>query len=161
MDGKRFGVGIAAGLLVGLAVIAASGGLAAVSGSVLSPPGLFSSAGVATTTATSTATQSQTSAIARSTTTNSQPIYDMGGNTTNSLSSGSATETTTGGASLDTIKGLVSSVTSPSYSSHIASIAQQPPLSNAVIFVPVIVAFLLGAILYRTSSRSKEETSEA
>jgi hypothetical protein len=42
------------------------------------------------------------------------------------------------------------------YSSRVENIAQQPLLSNAVILVPVLVAFLLGAFLYRLSVRNRE-----
>ncbi len=48
----------------------------------------------------------------------------------------------------------------PSYSSRVESIAQQPLLTDAVVFVPVLVALLLGAVLYRVSYRGREETGE-
>jgi uncharacterized membrane protein YcaP (DUF421 family) len=42
----------------------------------------------------------------------------------------------------------------------VGSIAQQPILTNAFIFLPVLIAFLLGAVLYRVSVKGRAENPE-
>jgi hypothetical protein len=165
MEGKRFGVGLAAGLLLGLGIIAASGALGsspAIFGPALGP----SQAGTRSlTTTVNTVATTATMTATLSTSTSGSPAYSV--NHTNS---------TNGSGSLSNIPSSVSSTTSqsqknitfgssgaksPSYSSRIVSIAQQPLLSNAVIFVPVLVAFLLGAILYQASNRNRKESEKS
>jgi hypothetical protein len=134
MEGKRFGAGLVAGLLLGLVIVTASSGFAfGLYGSFTSNAGV----GLApSTTAKSTTTAS------------SQPQYAL--NSTLASNGRSTTTTTTGsppsGADYATLN-------APVYSSHVANIAQQPVLTNAIIFLPVLVAFLLGAVLYRASMK--------
>ena len=164
MDGKRFGVGLAAGLLLGLGIIVASGGLGsspAIFGPALNPSQAGASA--ATTSVNSAATTLTLTATLSSSTSGS-PAYSVnhtnstGGSLSNIPSSVSST-TTTGEKNLTAAQG--SNGISPSYSSRIVSIGQQPLLSNAVIFVPVLVAFLLGAILYQASNRNRKESEKS
>ena len=162
MDGKRFGVGLVAGLLLGLAIVTVSGGLG--SGQLTFGPFSPSQAGAAET-ATKTATTMVTLATTLSTSTGGSPLYSV--NQTNSTSgsvsnipSSVSTSTTAPNGQSDLNFGG-SSAKSPSYSSRIVSIAQQPLLSNAVIFVPVLVAFLLGALLYRVSRRNETDSVES
>lgn len=158
MDGKRFGIGLVAGLLLGLAIVTASGGLG--SASVVFGPLSPSQKGAAET-ATKTATTTVILSSTLSTSTGGLPAYSV--NQTNSTQGSvsnlpSSVSTSTGQSDLN-FGG--SSAKSPSYSSRIVSIAQQPLLSNAVIFVPVLVAFLLGAVLYRASRRNEADSVES
>ena len=148
MDGKRFGVGLVAGLLLGLVIVAASSGLSF---------GLFGSFSAAsyptggqvnysmTTAATSTAATSTTTAqLAPSTPRSSS-------NSTGSLVT-SVSSTTSGGPWSNIIASL-STPPGPAYSSRVVSIARQPLSANIVIFIPVLLAILLGAVLYVGSRR--------
>ncbi len=164
MDGKRFGVGIAAGLLFGLAIISASGNL----GAVLNSPSAFfgpaQSGGTDHNPETNTATLTQTATSAASTSTSGQPDYFTGGNTTKNTVNGTTTvsnSATSSAADLGSLQAIISSLTPPSNASHFTSISQQSPLTSALIFVPLLVAFLLGAVLYQKSKRNKEGPSEA
>lgn len=133
MEGKRFAFGLVAGILVGIAVVTASGGLSSASGSlpILNPIRPESGQAV-TTTARSTNQSSHT---------NATPVSALLTNAT---------------------KGYFQTTTpaSPSFSSRLTSIAQQPLVSNAVILVPVLLAVLLGAVLYRASVREGENDRE-
>jgi predicted lipid-binding transport protein (Tim44 family) len=48
----------------------------------------------------------------------------------------------------------------PSLSSHVAGISQQQPASNLIVFLPLAVAFLLGAVLYVSSRRRAKEPGD-
>ena len=153
MDGKRFGVGLVAGLLLGLVIVAASSGLSF---------GLFGSFSAAsyptggqvnysvTTAATSTAATSTTTAqLAPSTPRSSS-------NSTGSLVT-SVSSTTSSGPWTNIIASL-STPPGPAYSSRVVSIARQPLLANIVIFIPVLLAIILGAVLYVASRRGARGT---
>jgi hypothetical protein len=161
MDGKRFGIGLAAGLLLGLAIVTASGGLG--SAAVIWGPSLSSSqAGQFTaTTTTNAATTIVTLTSSQSSSTSSQSaksVYPTNSTDGSVNNIPSTISTTTSQGQSDLTAG--SSAKPPSYSSRIVSISQQPLLSNTVIFVPVLLAFLLGAVLYRASNRSKSKSDE-
>jgi predicted lipid-binding transport protein (Tim44 family) len=147
MDGMRFGVGLAAGLLLGLVVIVASVG----SGNFALYGTLGSSVQGPVTTAT-TAIQS----MVTQTSTTGQPPYST--NSGNSTLPPPAVATTTqgsisfGNSSAKSLNSVLSSL-----SSNVNNIPRQPFLSNAIVFVPICVAFLLGAVLYRVSRPSDEE----
>jgi hypothetical protein len=164
MDGKRFGIGLAAGLLLGLAIITLSGGLG--SAPVVFGPLNPSQAGAAVTatksmTTTVTVTPTLSGSISSSTAKSANPANSTAGSVSNLPSSASTTGTTTSSPGQSDLTAQGSKEKSPSYSSRIVSITQQPFLSNAVILVPVILAFLLGAVLYRTSMRSKTNSDES
>jgi hypothetical protein len=46
------------------------------------------------------------------------------------------------------------------FSSRVENIAHQPLLTDAVVFVPVLLALLLGTVLYSASGRNKEHRSD-
>ena len=153
MDGKRFGVGLVAGLLLGVAIVAASSGLP--TGSLygsFGPAGQYSVATSATSTSAVTATNSATSTYPIGGT-----ILPPGMNTTKGISTTTSTpvEAVNGGNSSTTFASLASSLSS--LSSDVDSMPHQPLVSNAVVFIPIFVAFLLGAVLYRASRPKDEE----
>ena len=145
MDGKRFGSGIIAGLLLGLFVISATSGFTFGLFGTFSASSYPNGGMVAqTTTATSTA---------------SQMVPSQQGNASNSTlnlaTSVSATTSGSGSApkSLAPATGVI-------FSSDLDSIAQQSPTANVFLLVPVLVAFLLGAAIYLISRRGKEGPEE-
>jgi hypothetical protein len=158
MDGRRFGVGIAAGLLFGFAVITAAGGLGSLSTASFYPVqgGL-----TAITTSSATATVTQSSTVTR-TANASIPAYVASGNLTN-LSTSTTGATPNSAVSNAGLKNAASSAAngaSPSFSSRIQSIAAQPLSSDAVVIIPALLALLLGALLYRASNRSGKQPGE-
>ncbi len=142
-------MGLAAGLLLGFAIIAGSGGLGAMSAGVPPTPDLSQGGSIVATTASVTVTA-----------TSSQPPNLAVGNLS------SATATTVAPKQVSTsFNGGVNGATTqggtvPAYSSRVDSITNQPLLTDAVVFVPVLVALLLGAALYRASYRGSEEPGE-
>ncbi len=156
MEGKKFGVGLAAGLMLGLVIVTASGGLSSSpswSGALVShdlgPVGTTTAAKAAVTTFT-------TASIPPGFQTGStNSTHGTGNQTTPSVS-----VTTTSLNPNSTLDQGSTQSNSPASSSRFSAIASQPLLSNALVFVPVFVAFLLGAIFYRTSSRGKERLPE-
>ena len=177
MEGKQFGVGLTAGLLVGLALVAVSGGLGA------SPLAYFGAQGrsavtsatmsTSTTPMTTTASQTVTYTVASTTTSGGSSIPSQSSNGTAALSTSttivfSATTTltsTTSGPSngesvvTNTNGGTANGAHTPaaSYSpTRLANIPQQPIVSNAEILAPVLVAFLLGVFLYRVAVKERE-----
>jgi hypothetical protein len=145
MAGKRFAFGLAAGLLLGLGIIAASAGFGmtyGLYGSLSSSnQGLNTSV---TTTSSSTATQAAT-------TTGQNP------SSSNSGEFGGVTTTTQGSKS--NVNATISALQSElaNLSPNVNNIPHQPLLSNAVVFVPVFVAFLLGAVFYRATRQESEK----
>ena len=158
MDGKRFGVGLAAGLMVGLAIITVSGGIGSSFG-LYDSLGSQNGANLASSTTTEAAGLT-TSTASTSSSTSGAPAYVVtpGSNSTLTSTVSSNTYTTDQKAAHGAASGF--SANPFVFSSNIASIAQRPATSNAVVFIPVLVAFFLGAIVYRASNRSKEETDE-
>jgi len=184
MEGKRFGIGLAAGLLLALLVVSASGGLGSVTGTFLPAPAGNSEGLAATSTASFTVSLTTSSvSSATPTSTQSSVFYETttqsASNTLGTVAATVSGATSSASASTSTISSAPtassSSTTSqsipqsmqnggtgnasantPGYSSNIYSIAHQPAVSDAVIFIPVLVAFLLGAVLYRFSIREKE-----
>jgi hypothetical protein len=168
MEGRRFGIGLAAGLLVAFAVVAASGGLASTLGS-LSPtsanPAQSAATSISSTTMiyTSTVPASITYTVTMSTTTSeSYPIGSLNTNATTIASSSASTQTSSSAITFGANgqKNLTSALSTPRFSSSFGSIAQQPALSNAIVLVPIIIALLGGTVLYRASVQGKEEAGE-
>ncbi len=156
MSGMRFGVGIAAGLLLGLAIITASAGVTLGPFASLSPaaPTQGTSFG-AVTTYTSTAAGTSTTTAVQSSSTGAPPALVT--SPTNSSLSSAVSSTTNPTDQKATNAGTFGSAPSAnSYSSKLSNLAQQPMLSDAIVFLPVLVAFIVGAILYRASSRNRE-----
>lgn len=151
MEGKRFGAGLAAGLLVALVIVTASSGFVfGLNGSLFSnTAGGSDLAKSATTTTTSTSSNSA-----------SAPSQNAP-NSTLSSAGRSTTSTSSTTAPVPTVSDHGGSTTAPQFSSRVGSIAQQPFLANAFIFLPILVAFLLGAVLYRVSTKRRAGNTEA
>ncbi|MDG6988029.1 MAG: hypothetical protein JRN21_01750 [Nitrososphaerota archaeon] len=128
MRGPRFSSGLAAGMLVALAVVAASAGMSYLS------VGFVSASPSHQTTPYSSITGAETK------TTTAAP-YPVTSNQT--LSAGGTSGQTSSSASPQGLS-LVPS-------SNLQVVPKQPPLSNAFLLVPILVAFLVGAALYRVS----------
>lgn len=144
MEGIRFGAGLVAGLLLGVVIVTASSGfMFGLNGS-----SLFSPFGGAA----SSVKSAPTSTISTTSPPASQPSQSASNSTLNGP--GHTTTTTNTGSSPAAAD--MSSANGPKFSSHVDSIAQQPILTNALIFLPVMFAFLLGAVLYRASTKRGE-----
>jgi len=185
MEGKRFGVGLAVGLLLGVALVGVSGGLG------FTPIAQFSvNRGAASTTeVTSTSSQTLSSATLSTVTYTASTTTTTGGSSnpsqwTSATNAYPSTSTATLGTTSTTTLSITSSsagttpaspadqgsaangnggttggLSNPGLNfgpSHLANIPQQPIMSNAEILVPVLVAFLLGAFLYRVTMKERE-----
>jgi hypothetical protein len=148
MEGRRFGVGLVAGLLIGLAIVAASTSLVSGQAVLFSTPGANSATGSVTTTTLSATTTTRTQVPQQS---GSVPPT-TGGNSSYVSGVTSTTSTTSG---LAKSLGLV-----PAFSTDLQSIARQSPAANAFLFIPVLVALFLGALAYMVSRQGKKELSE-
>jgi hypothetical protein len=151
MSGKRFGAGLVAGLLLGLVVVGASTGFGFTFGAFGSFTAAPSSNVVSTTTQTTYG-----KVVAASTTTvtlsSTAPSYT-------SINASISGVTQPSSSANSSAQALFPSARSPSFSSRIDSIAQQPVLTNAVVLLPVVVAILLGAMLYAASARNRARES--
>ena len=188
MEGKRFGIGLAAGVLLALALVAVSGGLGSTPLTASFGAARSVSPASTTTIATATFTMSATTTVPQ--TVSSTPLTTS---TTSGIPEGSFTSNVTSpysfSSSSTTVTSTVSSVTNTANNSstgsqtaatntngilynvitpsgtgtnkptRLASIAQQPIVSNAEVFAPVLVAFLLGAFLYRIVVQERERPS--
>ena len=132
MEGRRFGVGLLAGLLFALAIIGTSG--------LLSPGGAPSSA---------TLTESSSSPTV-STTANVPQSAIFG-----AVTSSTASATTPSNKSLSNLNSALTAASGsgPSFSSNLASMGSLPSVSRALVLAPIAVAALLGVLLYRVSTR--------
>lgn len=149
MEGKRFGAGILGGLLLGLLIVGSSGISAGVFGS-------FSA--VAPAQVDKTATTVAISSTVLLTTTTAGSAYNNGpGTTTQSVSSATTQQSTTEQplTSSPDFAAWVASGADQRSPSHLGSIVAQPALVDAVILLPLLVAVILGAILFRASGRSQ------
>jgi hypothetical protein len=182
MEGKRFVAGLVGGLLVALALITASGGLgftsfttfnAAVGTATVSS----STAGTSTTLA-QTETSTMTTTVSSTTTYGGTPLGSLITNVTSpqSTPTTSGTETrsisatvtgwnpanqsaATAGNSANSVVTFGSAASgAPKTPTRLASIVQQPIISDAEILAPVLVAFLLGAFLYRVAIQERQRS---
>lgn len=148
MEGKRFGAGLVAGLVLGLVIVTTSSGfMFGSTGSSLFSP--FGGAG-----------SSVKSAATSTTATTSQPASPPSQSASNSTLNGpghTTTTTTTGSSPAAADTGSANGL---KFSSSVESISQQPILTNAITFLPVLFAFLLGAFLYRASTKREAKTTE-
>jgi hypothetical protein len=159
MEGKRFGVGLAAGILLGLAIIAGSGAISSPVGVFGSLSNSLNSAPATTFTAamtTTTETQTQTSSSSTS------PAFAGGAVPPPTTGNKTAATTTTASTSQNLPATQAGSSATPrlAFSSRVSSITSQPLLSNAVLIVPILLAFLFGAVLYRASIRGREPSGQ-
>lgn len=142
MEGRRFGMGLAAGLLSALAIVAVSGVAAApFSGTLSNGSPSYNSLTATTTTA-------NTGAVFGVSTSQTAPVASSVGNLT-----GSVGKTVSGGTNGQ-------SSGSAAFTSGLAGIGGLPSLSLALVLAPVIVAILLGSLLYRLSQRSQRERDQ-
>jgi len=149
MEGKRFGAGLVGGLLFGLVIVAATSGFT------------FGLYGSFTSVNNNQGLQLSSATGAKSTTTSSgQPVSPPSQNSTNSTLYTSGRSNTTTTTSPEPTADAGSVTLTPVLSSHVGSIAQQPIIANAIVFLPVLVAFLLGAVLYRASRKGRGDASE-
>lgn len=160
MNGKRFGIGLVAGILVGLAVVAASGGLGA-SVPLLSPrSGPATATGNTVETSTTTSVHYSTTISYSSASTGTGPTLTVTGTSSSSAKDviGNATSSS---SSAPPVEFSASGVTFPS--AAISSISAQDVTSNAFLVVPIVVALIVGAALYRSAARRRglvgDETS--
>ena len=160
MHGKLFAGGLAIGIFMALAVVV--GSLAIAPGNngavVLNLVPSQQSADAVTTTTTSTVTSIKTYNT-------SQGAVDVPGSSTTTTTSTSSSgpppntpggSTGTGGNQQGQTDFLAALVNQPR-SSQVGSLAQQPLLLNGLVLLPVMVAFVLGAILYGASRRSRSQ----
>jgi hypothetical protein len=177
MEGRRFGAGVLAGVLLAFVIVAAAGNLGSVPGAGIFAPS--ESAMTASSTSTVSATMADTVTSSSSSTISTAPQSATSSNAT--FGTGAASSTTSASMSSQTVSAttassqkpignLSSSLTNdqnaansagtPSFSSQIYNIVHQPALSNAVIFLPVLVAILVGTVLYKASIRDREEPGQ-
>ena len=160
MEGKRFGFGLLAGLFVALVVVGVTGGFGSLSTTGSFSPAAYNVASSTVQSAVSTVTETMISTSTVPPATTGSSSYPVPPNGTSGLAAVSTTvaSSTSSGAPHGSLSGTTGvSVPGPTYSSRVESMAQQPFLSNAVILVPVLVAFLLAAFLYRLSVRNREQ----
>ncbi len=146
MDERRFGLGLAVGVLLGVAIVAASGGLAAAQLMRL-PASTNEKALTTTLTQTTTVRSPQTS-------------VPTGTNGTQGLQVTPSNATTGNSAATNAFLFSVSSIQAALPSTSFAAIASQSPASNALLIVPVAVALLLGAFVYRIYAKRKTADEE-
>ncbi len=165
MEGRKFGFGLAAGLLFALAVVSGAGGFGASYSWIGSLSPAHQSASPATTTTYAAATTTATAVM--SSTTGQPSSYNNGASNNGTgdvpQGGGSITTTTTGTstASQKDLVVLAAVLTPLSGASKVNSIAQQPALSNAFLLIPVLAAFLVGALAYRVSNRSNRDSEDS
>ncbi len=146
MEGRRFGVGMAAGLLFALAIVAVSGVVAApMAAPVSSTLGNGSSSYGVRTVTTLTA---NSGAIFGATTTGTAQVAPSSSNFTSS----------TGNAATSGSNGQGPS--SASFTSSLAGLNQMSSLYRALVFVPIVIAALLGALLYRLYGGAQKEPDQ-
>lgn len=149
MGGKRFGAGVLGGLLLGFMVIGSTGlpalgAFGPILGANASPSGLKDAGPVATTTASLTEASSSTNGSAAAI-----PSPPMAYTTTTTSASTSQNEASANFGAASAAKRV----------SNLDSIPSQTPLLNGLVLLPLLVAFLLGAILYRASKKSAPEVA--
>ena len=165
MDRRRFGIGLAGGLVLGLLIIIGTTGFA---------PGLYGTFGAIQ------AAQTQNVGVTSSstgtyTTVSTSTGYQASANTqesssltTNSVSSSVSSATNSSMANLqpsttNNIFGALTGGSTHQSASRLDSIAAQPLLVNGVIVLPILLAIALGALLYRASGpkgATKEPAAE-
>ena len=133
MDGKRFGTGLLVGLLVGILVVA-SPGLAGL-GALGAPP---ATDGVGQTSTRTIYTQGETS------------YSNMQGSVSPGSENSSSTSTATRQSTGPTDSKAAGGNRGPSSLNNFAS---QPAVLDGLVLLPLILAFILGAILYSASNR--------
>jgi hypothetical protein len=169
MDGKRTWAGVIGGLLLGLAIIGASGfttglygSFGAVPENVVSQSSVTTS--VSTSVSTSVAVAISSSTMLSTSTGTGQYTAAPGQNYTSSVSSSVSTSAS---SSVSTQK-TSSQPSTPQLAaifnggaqspSHLDNISGQPALVDGVVFLPLLFAVILGAILFRASAGRSRKT---
>ncbi|HMD78731.1 MAG TPA: hypothetical protein VKF39_01965 [Nitrososphaerales archaeon] len=165
MDGKRTGAGIIGGLLLGLAIIGASGFTTGLYGSFGAVgENVATQSSVSTSVSTSVAVAISSSTMLSTSTGTGQYTAAPGQNYTTSVSSSVSTSAS---SSVSTQK-TSSQPSAPEFAaifnggaqspSHLDNISGQPALVDGVVFLPLLVAVILGAILFRASAGRSRKT---
>ena len=162
MDSRRFGGGLAVGILLGLVVIAATGLAAVPEAAPVTNYAATTTAPTTTFSTSSTTVFASTTSAATSTSTSVQYTYGAGqpNSTSQSATSYTVTSSTPAGVKASTATHsspfdfLQTGLTSLP-SSSFAALSTQSPHANAFLVVPILVAFLLGAVLYRTTLKTR------
>lgn len=176
MEGKRYAAGLVSGLLLGLVVVAASSGILLGSVTAGFGPSLAPSANYATTTsvasmttfavATTFLTTSTITNIQRDLTTNATYAVTVTSTTMAFTMSQSTTTVypvpTTSSYGLTktnnyTFGSAAANAANAAPSSHLYGLIHQSLFSDAIILVPVLLAFFIGAIIYRFAIASQGE----
>jgi len=137
MEGKQFGVGMVAGLLVALAVVALSGITPAPTASPVSTTLSNGSSPYGTQSVTT-----NTGAVLAVTTTGTSPVPPS----TSNLSNSTGNSATTGNNGEKAVSAFTSSISGIDHLSW---------LYRVLVVAPIAAAVLLGALLYRLSGRSQ------
>ncbi|MDG6900391.1 MAG: hypothetical protein JRM80_00310 [Nitrososphaerota archaeon] len=159
MDGKRFGVGLLAGLLFAIAIVGASGVASSGGFLPLSHASQGPSTQAATTTQTSTTATSVSRGPAYAVRTTSQPPVPALGNQSDltSLNAAVTSKNSTTTAGLMVFGSRQGPSGSPQFSSSLASMGQLSTQYRALLLAPIVAAFLIGALLYRFSHGRSEK----
>ncbi len=144
MQGTRFVLGLAAGLLFGFAVIISSAFTFGTFGTF----GTFSPASGLQNLGSNTSTTQTASTVTGSVTANgtAPAVPASASNSTQATSTNSSGKVSASGGNV-----FYQSSFTPAHISRLDSIAQQPIALTAYALIPVIVAFLFGLVLYRAS----------
>lgn len=162
MEGKRFAAGILGGLLLAVAVIASQGVAPGLYGtfSPLAGPGNQADRGGATNMSTTTTmityTTSATSTYGTSNQTQQTPSNPPSSTTTSTLSSSTSNPDQPAGG----IVYYVNNLANQASASKLSNFGEQSATTNVIVLVPVLVAFLLGAVIYRLSRKAPEDDSQ-
>ena len=143
MSGRRFGVGLAAGVFFALVTIVVSGAVASTSSPLYQSFG-HGTAPSAATTATTVITTGTVPGVA----------FVTGGNQSATVSQTSLKSLSSGSTNAQ------GSASSPGFSSEVAAMNQLTTPARAVLLAPVVVALLVGALLYRASLARKQEEDD-
>jgi len=156
MQGKRFGVGIAGGLLLGLLVVAASIGPLGV---LTSSPNSLQPAASGGSTSTSTTSSSSEGQGANYGVNSSKGGVPSSVTTTTTVQTGSSSPAN-GGSSGQYMPETPGGGHPPTASS-LSSLAPQSPALYLLVVLPILCALALGAIFYRGSGRGQSEKKES
>src|SRR5215471_9823731 len=152
MDGKRFGAGILGGIMVGLLVIGTTG-LVTFGGALF---GSFSAANVTRgtdQTATATTAASSTSSVPVAVGQPQGPTTTT--TTTYAISTSTSANGSTPASNAAAIFGFP--VLGQKNSSHLENIASQPVTVDGIVLIPIVLALILGIVIYRLVSARREK----
>jgi len=191
MEGKRFGAGVLGGLLLALLIVGSTAFNGGLFGSFTAAvPAATQSAVTSSSTLVSTSVTSEATMTGTTLSTMSSILYTVSTGEANqvtssassSVSSVSASSSSSSAVTISSVTGATSSQTpaEPWYNflvsaagfqpssgssqpspSRLSAIAAQPAVLNGFVLVPLLVAVILGALLYRASGRRRSAESES